>query len=125
MRLRSMVSIAAIAGFGWLNCTSPARAQFDEMLGHLPDSTNALVVVNIQKLLDSPIARQEGWRDDPGKRFAAGLISIPADASQLVLAAQMDFRSMRPIWEMALLRMDSSPSARSCSGNAPPGCSCF
>lgn len=37
------------------------------------------------------------------------MISIPPGASQLVIAAQMDFRTMRPIWELALLRMDSTP----------------
>lgn len=109
MRPRSMVSIAAAVVFWWVSVAGSAQAQFDELFGHLPDSTNALVLFNIQKLLDSPMARQEGWREDAGKRFTAGLISIPPGASQLVIAAQMDFRTMRPIWELALLRMDSTP----------------
>ncbi len=122
MRTRCTFSLAVALVFSCLNLPAPARAQFDEMLLHLPDSTNALVMVNIEKLLNSPIARQEGWRDDARKRFTAGLISIPAGASQLVIAAEMDFRTMKPIWEMALLRMDSAPPlaeiARRYSGTA-------
>ena len=110
MKSRCDLSMAAVVGWMALMLTSPALAQFEELLGHLPESANAIVLVNIKKLLDSPMARQEGWREDPTKLFAAGLISIPAGVDQLVLAAQVDFRSMHPVWEVALVGMGSTPT---------------
>ena len=110
MKPHCNLSIAAAVGWMVLILANPAQAQFEELLRHLPESANAIVLVNIKKLLDSPMARQEGWRDDPAKLFAAGLISVPAGVDQLLLAAQVDFRSMQPVWEVALVGMDSAPS---------------
>ena len=89
----------------------PTTAQFEEMASRVPNSANAIALINVDKVLDSPMAVAEGWREDPVKRFAAGLTSLPCDARQVLLAAQLDLASMRPLWELGMVAVDHAPSA--------------
>jgi hypothetical protein len=41
-------------------------------------------------------------------RFAEGAISLPPDAKRVVMASQMDFRHMRPLWEVSVMDVDDA-----------------
>jgi hypothetical protein len=49
----SAALVLAVAG--------PAAAQFRELAGRVPNSANALVLLNVEKILQSPKAVAEGW----------------------------------------------------------------
>lgn len=109
MKPRCLSSVALL-----LVCPSAllaaADVQFAQLARHVPDSANAIVLVNVQKLFATPVAQKERWREDAEKRIADGMTSIPVDADQLLLGAQLDLRSMQPVWQVALVRMDSAPA---------------
>jgi hypothetical protein len=86
-----------------------AMAQIDQLVQRVPSSANALVLINVDKIMSSPVAQAESWEADRSKRFNAGLTNIPPNADQLVLASQLNLSSMRPIWEAALVRADAAP----------------
>jgi hypothetical protein len=81
---------------------TPARGQFEELLAKVPSTANSLALVNGEKLFSSPLAVKEGWKEKYQQAFATGLVSIPPDTKRMLLAAQMDYSYMKPLWELAI-----------------------
>ncbi len=88
-------------------------AQFDGLMGHVPETANALVLVNAQKLFSSAVAQRENWQADRAKRFAGGLTSIPPKADLLVIAADMNAEQLHANWEVAVGKMQADVSVSS------------
>ncbi len=65
-------------------------AQFEGLLEHIPETANAMVLVDAKALFASPIAKREDWQANRTKQFAAGLTSIPPKANSLVIASDLD-----------------------------------
>jgi hypothetical protein len=100
---------ALVATMALATIPSVAMAQIDQLVQRVPSSANALVLINVDKIMESPVAQAESWKADRSKRFNAGLTNIPPNADQLVLASQLNLSSMRPIWEAALVQADAAP----------------
>jgi hypothetical protein len=80
----------------------PLAAQFEELVAKVPETANAIVLLDAQKLLASPLAKREGWADKYEQAFAAGLVTISPDTRRMILASQLDYEYMKPHWELAL-----------------------
>lgn len=87
-----------------------AYAQFGDLIKRVPARANTLVLLNVDQIHASPLARKEGWREEHEKEFSAGLVILPPHTSKFVMAAQMDFEYMQPQWETALLDLRYEPS---------------
>lgn len=85
-----------------LNLGTIATAQFDDLAAKIPSTANAIVLLDGQKLLASPLATSEGWKEKYEQAFASGLVSIAPDTQKMVLASQLDFEYMKPLWEAAV-----------------------
>ncbi|ADB16149.1 hypothetical protein Psta_1474 [Pirellula staleyi DSM 6068] len=79
-----------------------AEAQFESLAAKVPGSANAIVLLDTEKIMASPLAEKEGWKLKYEQAFASGLVTIAPDTKQMILAAQMDYQTMRPLWEVAL-----------------------
>ena len=88
-----------------------AGAQFDELLTQVPPSANAVVLLDGQRLLASPIAVREGWKEKYEQSFAAGLVTISPDTQRMILATQLDYEFMKPQWELAIAEFGQPRSA--------------
>ncbi len=113
-RLSSAFSLLAAAMGLFLTSlwAGPAAAQdaFQKMLDRVPRSANAVVLLNVEKAIASPMGVREGWKEDLDKAYADGLIRIPPQASRLVVAAQLDFEFFKPIWQSAVVDLSVDPS---------------
>ena len=78
-----------------------AQGNFEKLARHIPSTANALVLLNVEKVLASPRAAQEGWRDNLQKANESGLMTVPPNAARMITAAQIDFANMKPLWEIA------------------------
>ena len=99
-----------------------ARAQaqdqrFQEMVKQLPRSANAVVLLNMEKAKQSPMGVREGWSANIEKAFEAGLVRVPPQATRFVLAAELDFEFMEPVWEAALMDSDTDISMEQIAKN--------
>jgi len=102
--------LAAFLFLGAVWVAQVAQAQFQELSRRVPGTANALVLVNVSKLMESPVAQTGNWQADRAKRFTSGLTNIPPIADQLVIGAQLDLEGMQPIWEVAVVKTDRMPS---------------
>ena len=92
---------------------SPAFAQFQDLAKRIPDTANTIVIFNVKKILSSPLAVRENWKQKQAQAFASGMILLPPQASRVVLASQLDLEFMQPIWEVAVLDLNVDPSMES------------
>jgi hypothetical protein len=80
--------------------------EFDELAKSLPGRANSLVLLNVDKILSSPVAIRENWKTKHEQTYAAGLSLLPPDAKQAVFATELDLTEMSPEWESVVMRID-------------------
>ncbi len=97
-----------VALIHWATCTV-AYAQLSQLLTKVPRQSNALVVVHAKNVLSSPMARSAGWADGHLQAGRSGMISLPENVEWFVMAAELDFEYMQPIWEVAAAYMPQRP----------------
>lgn len=94
--------LLAFAIFAVANVT---LAQYAELASKVPATTNALSMMNVEKILASPIAVKEDWKGRFDKAFASGMISIPPHAHQVLLATQLDYETWQSAWDVAIINL--------------------
>jgi hypothetical protein len=94
-----------------LSVADQSRAGFPSLAERLPAASNALVAVNVEKVLNSPLAEQEQWRQSIAESWARQPMMIPPGATRLLMVASVKTSVMEPYWEMSLIEMDKVPSA--------------
>ena len=101
-----LTAVGLIAGA----LVSPLQAQFTDLVNRVPDQANALIAINLETALASPLAQRQGWAEDRQKAFESGMTPYPPETKQLLLASQLDLEFMQPLWEVAMLRVSTAPS---------------
>jgi hypothetical protein len=84
-----------------------ALAQFEELAKHVPATTNVLVLLNNDKVLESPAAQAGDWKNKVAEARKAGVTILHPQAKQTVLAMELDLDYMAPLWQAALANWDS------------------
>ena len=84
--------------------------QFETLVRHLPEDANTLVLFNVEEILASPLAEKEGWRERLENMYSSGLILVPPQANQFVIASQMDIELMEPHWTATVMNLSYEPS---------------
>jgi hypothetical protein len=64
----------------------PCGAAESDLLQWMPGSCNAVAVIRMRKLVESPFGRQEKWADQVRRAYAEGLLSAPPWVKQVVRA---------------------------------------
>ncbi len=93
----------------------PAGAQgpsrkYGDLLKRLPEHANALLLVDADALLDSPLGRREKWRERAADR-PTGVLGVSTDVSKLAVAASVDLTSTEERWKIGMLATHASPPA--------------
>ena len=80
--------------------------EFEALVKRVPAGANTLVLLNVEKILQSPVALRENWKAKHEQAYAEGLSVLPADVKQAVFASEMDLDAMAPVWESVVMRLD-------------------
>src|SRR5882724_291022 len=96
----------------WQTLALGAEASFQTLAQRLPASSNAVVAINVRKVLQSPYARREHWGSNQADAWAKQPVMIPPGASRLIMAADVRTSTMESNWEMCLMEMDKMPSVQ-------------
>jgi hypothetical protein len=98
----TLAAVALLAG--------PASAEFKSLLGRIPSDANALVLIDAEGMLNSPLGVREGWKVKLANAYAQKPLIIPPDASRVVMAALIDPGDMETIWEVSVMDLSKPPS---------------
>ncbi len=93
-----------------MNLGNSAHAQFENLVLHLPNGANTLLLLNAEEMLSSPLAAKEGWRKKEENAFASGITLLSPQVNQLAMAARIDFETNRANWRAAVMNVSSEPS---------------
>jgi hypothetical protein len=97
----AIVLAVALAGLA----NNIAIAQYGNLIARVPSGANAIVILDVQKLLNSPLGKTQNWRGNQEKMAESGVSMVPASAQHFVLASQMDLEFMQPVWEVAVAEL--------------------
>jgi hypothetical protein len=91
----------------WLVCFSllvanEAHAQFDDSAKWVPQSANSIVMIRAKKILGSPLGVQQKWKTERSRAFRSGAAFFPSSTKRLLLASQIDFQFMEPMWNVSV-----------------------
>lgn len=106
--IRSNLIVAAIIALTLCNCV---HANFKSLSQRLPAGSNAIVAINVEKVLATPFAQRE-WLPTAADAWANQPVMIPSGAERLLMAAEVRTDSMEPFWEMSLVEMEKVPDLK-------------
>lgn len=86
--------------------------RFEELVNLMPRSANAVILLNLEKAKQSPLGVREGWDKKIENAFASGITRVPPQATRFVLAADIDFEFLEPVWEAAVMDADIDVSMK-------------
>src|SRR5258705_13227692 len=80
----------------------PPPMSFQVLAQRLPAASNAVVAINVSKVLASPYAKREHWGSNAADAWAKQPVMIPPGATRLIMAAAVKPSTMDSYWEMSL-----------------------
>jgi hypothetical protein len=107
--------LARISIFAAVFCCAVRAAQADDanLLSRIPPGANAVAIIDVDKILNSPMGIKEKWKDKLKNAYASKPLMVPPSARRLVLAALIDPSTMQPAWEVSVMEMKTAPSMKS------------
>ncbi|MGE0606354.1 MAG: hypothetical protein AB7O62_04440 [Pirellulales bacterium] len=100
-----LVPVAALlsASLAW------GQHGFEELIQRTPAGANAMVLINVEKTLESPVAKARDWKTKLSEAFESGMVTLPPHATRFVQASQIDFETMHPMWEATVVELQDTP----------------
>ncbi len=90
--------------------TATVKANYYELLRRVPDSANTIIMIDVERMLMSPIAMKEKWREKANSA-EGGMVHFPPNAVRYMLASKLDFvGNFDNLWDLALIETPQSVS---------------
>jgi hypothetical protein len=79
-----------------------AGDSFAELLQRIPDQANAVLLVDVDAIHQSPFGQREHLARQHEQDYLAGVCHFPPSVSRFVVAAQLDPTTLQPLWKISL-----------------------
>ena len=73
---------------------------FPAMMMRVPGDANVLMVMDLERILASPLATKEGWKDKRASNYAARPLTFPPQVTRLVRGAHVDLELHEAKWQV-------------------------
>lgn len=83
-----------------------ALADFPELASRIPSTSNAIVLIDMEKILASPAAEKGDWKNKIANAFEEGITILPPATKRAILASQIDIEFMTTLTQTELLEVD-------------------
>lgn len=85
-------------------------ADVSDLLGRIPPGANAIVVIDVDGVVTSPLGLRNNWKEKLADAYAAKPLIVPPNARKVVMASWIEPTSMLPIWEASVMELSGAPS---------------
>jgi hypothetical protein len=86
-----------------LMATGSATANYFELLRRVPDSANAIIMIDVERMLMSPIAMKEKWRDK-ATTSERDALHFPINSVRYMLASKLNaVANFENLWDVELI----------------------
>src|SRR5579871_1841861 len=100
---KGSIAIGLLACFASVTNADPASTS--DLLQLMPAATNAVVVVQVQRILSSAYARKAGWDKITKTVYLAGTVPINPSAERIVIGSEFDPQHLGESWYVGLISM--------------------
>lgn len=83
-----------------------AKDNWKELVTLLPESTNAVLAIDVDAMFASKLATENNWQRSQQVKLDHQLSMLPTNAKRFVLATELDLQHMEPEWEFAAIKLD-------------------
>jgi hypothetical protein len=83
------------------------RADFPELASRIPEDSNAIVLIDMEKILASPAAERGDWKNKIENAFDEGITILPPGTKRAILASQIDIEFMTTITQTEMLEVET------------------
>jgi hypothetical protein len=91
-----------------------AGQDFDPLLRKIPESANALVLIDVEQTLASELAQKEGWGEKLELAYVNRPVFLPPEASKLAIAGALQpTADFTRLWELGVMQLSEPLSMRS------------
>src|SRR4051812_11440705 len=104
---KSLRFIAALLGL--LLPSVPALAETASLAARLPKGANAVMTVDVEKLVASPVGKKLGLQSKLMSGYADRPLAVPATAKRVAIAALVHPFGVESIWQTAVIDMPNTP----------------
>lgn len=98
--------IALIVCTLMVQVTAVRGGEFGPLLAKMPDSVNALILINADELFESEYGKQQNWRGNYAQRFDSSPSMLPPTTDQFVWGAEMLLETMSPDTQYAAMNLN-------------------
>lgn len=84
-----------------------AQAPFSGMKYRIPRDANTLILINADKMFGSTVADIEQWNEKRREAYNSGLLALPPDGKEVLIAGRMDTELGDTIWELAMIKLNA------------------
>jgi hypothetical protein len=107
--MRRILKVFAILCLSLISTTSYAQ---DALESWIPPNSNAVAIIRVAELLNSPYGRRHEWVDEYKDAYAAGLLSAPPSVIEVVRATEYRpyATGAQPVFSVYSMRVDVSMS---------------
>jgi hypothetical protein len=103
--VRLVVSLISVS----MMLTSCKASDFNDLARKVPQGANAIMVIDVSKTLDSPIAKKNGWSMKLTDGGTDRPLYLPPEADKLLAAAQIDItRDFARSWDVSLFGLSEA-----------------
>jgi hypothetical protein len=85
---------------------------FQTLAQRLPPSTDTLIAINVEKVLDSPYAKQQQWRATMAENWAKRPAVVLPGVKKLLMGAEFYPSKADSLWEISLMELDHMPALK-------------
>ena len=103
-------SALLLPAFLFLAAPCLGAEQFDQLLARVPDSANGVIFINVPGLHKSTLGKKEHWDTQHQTNYLGGVTAIPPTVNRLIIAAQINERTLSSAWSIAVADMDKQIS---------------
>ncbi len=79
--------------------------EYDPLLARLPASTNAIILIDAEKIFASEYAKQQNWRSTYAKRFDSNPSMLPPTTKKFVWGTELRLETMSPGTQYAVMNL--------------------
>ena len=96
-----------LVGFlvGTLGACTAAYAGFSELGARLPADTNAVVAMNLDALMQTPMAQKEDWMSRWTSMYEAGPLHIPPGTQRVISGSHLLHDLEHSKWQISIMQM--------------------
>ena len=98
-----------VALLGLLLSAAPALAETGTLAARLPKGANAVMTVEVERLVQSPVGQKLGLQSALLSGYADRPLAVPANARRVAIAALVHPAGVESIWQTAVIDLPKKP----------------